>query len=78
MKYYHAETGGNGIALPIIILEGGGWSKPQPSHLTPRKRESLPTIELGGTHGRCAQVKKISPHWGSNISKIIVSYITVF
>jgi len=44
----------------------------------PRKTEPLPTVQLGATQGRCGQVKKILPHWGSNTNKVIVSYITVF
>jgi hypothetical protein len=41
-------------------LDGGGWSTPHPSRITPRKKTRYPLYRrLGGPQGRSGRVRKI-------------------
>jgi len=45
-----------------FALEGTGWPRACPGHLTPRKKTQYPMyMRLGGSRGQSGWVQKISP-----------------
>jgi rRNA maturation protein Nop10 len=57
-----AEYKYNPILSLTSVLIGGGWSMPRPGRFTPGEGTRYPLYRrLGGPHGRCGHVRKISP-----------------